>query len=94
VCNHRRKLYPETVTRLPQAWHLKTWRLILILRLAVLLNRTRAADDMPVMRADVLGETLRVRFPAGWLEQHPLSLADLRQEAAFLKRSPVKLDFS
>lgn len=94
VCNHRRKVYPDTVKRLPKTWHRKTWRLISLLRLAVLLNRTRAPNDLPVLDVSVSGETLRITFPAGWLEQHPLTLADLQQEEGFLKKSPVSLEFS
>jgi exopolyphosphatase/guanosine-5'-triphosphate,3'-diphosphate pyrophosphatase len=94
VCNHRRKLYPDTVSRLPPSWHQKTWRLILLLRLAVLLNRTRAPDKLPAMQVSVSGETLRLGFPDQWLEQHPLTLADLRQEDGFLKKGLVKLAFS
>jgi len=94
VCNHRRKLYPETVNRLPPGWHLKTWRLILLLRVAVVLHRPRVPDDVPIMLASVAGETLQVSFPSGWLQEHPLTLADLRQEEALLRKSPVKLEFS
>jgi len=94
VCNHRRKVYEDTVKRLPKTWHLKTWRLITVLRLAVLLNRSRAPNDLPFMEVSVSGETLRVRFPEGWMEQHPLTLADLRQEENFLRKSPTSLQFS
>jgi exopolyphosphatase/guanosine-5'-triphosphate,3'-diphosphate pyrophosphatase len=94
VLNHRRKLYPDIVTQLPQGWHRKTWRLILLLRLAVVLHRTRAPDDVPIMMASVEGETLRVVFPPGWLQEHPLTLADLRQEEALLRKIPVALEYS
>ena len=94
VCNHRRKVHEDTVKRLPKAWHLKTWRLISLLRLAVLLNRSRAPNHLPVMEVSVSGETLRVSFPEGWMEQHPLTLADLRQEENFLRKSPISLEFS
>lgn len=94
VHNHRRKVYEDTVKRLPKDWHRKTWRLISLLRLAVLLNRTRAPNDVPVLQVRVARETLRIGFPEGWLEQHPLTLADLQQEVIFLKKSPTSLEFS
>lgn len=93
VCNHRRKVYQDTVKRLPKAWHRKTWRLISLLRLAVLLNRSRAPNDLPVIQVSVSGETLRISFPEGWMEEHPLTLADLQQEANFLSKSPISLEF-
>ncbi len=94
VCNHRRKICEDAVKRLPKSWHLKTWRLITLLRLAVLLNRSRAPNDLPILEVSVSGETLSIRFPEGWMEQHPLTLADLQQEENFLRKSPISLEFS
>lgn len=94
VANHRRKVNAEAVKRLPRRWQAKTWRLVLLLRLAVLLHRTRAPDDIPPLEVTVDDETLRLRFPEGWLERHPLTLVDLQQESGFLRKSPVTLEFS
>ena len=45
-------------------------------------GRTPAAPPVPVL--DVRSRTLRLRIPARWLHDHPLTRADLTQEAAYL----------
>jgi len=37
---------------------------------------------------------LRLRFPVNWLERHPLTAADLAQEAAYLKATKIKFKFA
>jgi len=65
--------------------------LAIVLRLSVLLHRSR----MPVSKEGikVQGDTdqLRLRFPPGWLDAHPLTAADLEEEAQTLKAADFSL---
>ena len=42
-------------------------------------------------RGAVAGTELRLSFPRGWLTQHPLTWADLRQEKDFLEAIGIRL---
>lgn len=67
-------------------------RLCVILRLAILLHRMRGIQDPPTLRLVTKNDcTLKVLFPAGWLEEHPLTAADFKKEAEWLERINFKL---
>jgi len=94
VRNHRRKISKAGIADLPSGWHQKCLALIVILRLAVLLNRTRAPASPPAFQVVPEAETLEIRFPPGWLSEHPLTRADLEREAAYLQSAGIALAFS
>jgi exopolyphosphatase/guanosine-5'-triphosphate,3'-diphosphate pyrophosphatase len=81
---HRRKLGPEVFAGLPREWRLRVLRLSVLLRLAVLLHRTRSRTAMPKVGVKVAGRSIRVNFPASWLRVHPLTEADLERERRYL----------
>ncbi len=85
VGTHRRKFRMEFVDSLPGHWIERTKRLAVILRLAVLLCRSRSSAALPEMKLSTDRDTVRLRFPPGWLKNHPLTLADLEQEARYLE---------
>jgi len=62
-----------------------------LLRLAALLSRSRTTDPLPPLRASAEDKTLRLELPASWLDQHPLTRADLEQEVNFFKILDLKL---
>jgi len=66
-------------------------RLCIILRLAVLLNRSRSKQPLPKISFTEIAKTLHMKFPRGWLNEHPLTRADLAQEAKYLKPAKVNL---
>ena len=68
---------------------------LISLRLAVILERSHADSHSPqdVVLSRVGRETV-LDLPAGWLEAHPLSADELRQEQQFLKNQGVKLSFA
>ena len=68
-------------------------RLCVLLRLAVVLNRSRADDFLPPIEAELQGEALALAFPPGWLEAHPLTRADPEQERAYLGAAEIGLRF-
>jgi len=68
--------------------------LSVLLRLAVLLHRSRTDQTPPRLRFVATANQLRLQFPPGWLERYPLTAADLAQEAVYLKAAKFKLKFS
>jgi exopolyphosphatase/guanosine-5'-triphosphate,3'-diphosphate pyrophosphatase len=52
-----------------------------LLRLSIRLHRGRSWDDIPEIEIKAKKESLRLGFPAGWLDEHPLTLGDLTKEA-------------
>jgi exopolyphosphatase/guanosine-5'-triphosphate,3'-diphosphate pyrophosphatase len=81
---HRRKFAAAECAALDAAARVAVLRLAVLLRLAVVLHRSRAALRLPRFTLQAVGNTLTLRFPAGWLERHPLTGADLAQESQFL----------
>ncbi|MBM3978098.1 MAG: Ppx/GppA family phosphatase [Planctomycetes bacterium] len=60
-------------------------RLCVLLRLAVLLNRSRSPAPLPALRCSVAPASFTLLLPADWLLAHPLTLADLEEEARVLR---------
>jgi exopolyphosphatase/guanosine-5'-triphosphate,3'-diphosphate pyrophosphatase len=91
VGGHRRKLPREMLDDLSPPWHIKAEFLIVLLRLAVLLHRGRSAVALPSISLNAEGHLLEIAFPRGWLDDHPLTAADLELEAEYLKAAGFKL---
>jgi exopolyphosphatase / guanosine-5'-triphosphate,3'-diphosphate pyrophosphatase len=85
VTLHRRKLDDPFVAELPAEWRAPAFRLIVLLRLAVLLNRTRSPSDLPPIALRAAKDSLDLQFPPGWLDLNPLTAADLKQERDWLR---------
>lgn len=93
VRGHRRK-FPETVFReLPDYQVEPARRLCVLLRLAVLLRRSRSGTPLPQFTLSATGKGLQLQFPTGWLARHPLTRADLAQEAEYLQAAKFKLHY-
>jgi exopolyphosphatase/guanosine-5'-triphosphate,3'-diphosphate pyrophosphatase len=91
VRSQRRKLPLAEFERLPTALASVSLRACAVLRIAVTWHRRRSTEALPVVAVTAAGSTLKLRYPEGWLEEHPLMRADLAQEAVFLKAAGVKL---
>ena len=78
---------------LPQGWREKALHLVVLLRVAVLLNRSRSSQELPKILLNVTDNGLRLNFPAAWLQQNPLSVADLEQESLHLENAGILLSF-
>jgi exopolyphosphatase/guanosine-5'-triphosphate,3'-diphosphate pyrophosphatase len=68
-------------------------RALVLLRLAVLLNRSRPVELPPLPALTPSSSGLRVAFPPGWLDAHPLTREDLGEEARELSPAGVTLAF-
>ncbi len=94
VLNHRRKLALGAIAGIAVGWQQKCVKLIVILRLAVLLNRTRAPAFLPAFQLVPGTDALEIRFPPGWLSEHPLTRADLQREVGYLRTAGIDLVYS
>lgn len=90
---HRGKLDASVFESLPGRWSRHVRRLGVLLRLAVLLHRSRSPDPPPKFTLHAEGRSLRLDLPKGWLDEHPLTQADLEQEAELLKAIDHRLKF-
>jgi len=91
VRSHRRKLVLDGLDELIPPWDRLAVRLLLILRLAVLLHRNRSDDGLPAFRVSPRGRGLQIRFRLRSLRNHPLTAADLQQEAEYLRPEGMAL---
>jgi exopolyphosphatase/guanosine-5'-triphosphate,3'-diphosphate pyrophosphatase len=91
VGGHRRKLALEGMEELVPPWDRNAVYLIIILRLAVLLHRGRSTAALPPIALTPGSKSLELRFPARWLNDYPLTLADLQQEVDYLRAAGIRL---
>jgi exopolyphosphatase/guanosine-5'-triphosphate,3'-diphosphate pyrophosphatase len=89
--SHRRKPDDAVLRSLPERLRRPTARVTALLRLAVLLQRGRAADPAPPIELQADDKALQIHLPQQWLERHPLTRADLDQERDYLKQLDIKL---
>lgn len=90
---HRSRLSTSACDDLPGA-HVETiQRLAVLFRLACLLHRSRTPGLKPPVRLTVNRRALDLRFSGKWLAAHPLTRADLEQEAEYLESIQMRLQF-
>lgn len=92
--SHRRKFPAALFKALPQPEGGRALRLAILLRLAVLLRRSRTDYELPSLAIGITERGMTLRFPEGWLNDHPLTAADLEQESLFLAEAKFALQFS
>ena len=88
---HRRKLALEGVEELVPPWDRSALYLIVLFRLAVLLHRGRSPTALPAIELTATPRSLEVNFPPRWLQEHPLTSADLQQEVDYRRASGFRL---
>lgn len=94
VRSHRRKLPPgEELAAIPQDEQPGLMRLCILLRLAVLLNRSRSNRALPRFKTVAGEDSLALKFPKDWLPTNPLTLADFESEAEYLQAVKFTLTF-
>ena len=89
---HRRKIRADEIPafslyQLPQVIYL-----LVLLRLAVLLNQKRRDDLLPEINASATHQALQLTLPLDWLTQQSLLAADLLAEQKALKKIAFVLD--
>lgn len=91
IGSHRRRLTTERLDELPISLQKPTLRVTLILRLAVLLNRSRSEPVLPAPRLLATKGGCTLELPRGWNEANPLALADLEEEARYVRAVGLEL---
>jgi len=91
---HRRRLALGQLEQVPEHDRRRILYLCILLRLAVLLNRSRSEAPLPDIKARAGENALELMFPDGWLAQHPLTLTDLESEKEMLQAAGWKLGFA
>lgn len=81
---HRRRLKPSTLEELRATGGESALHLAILLRLAATLNRSRDPQPLPPFTLTAAGATLELRFPEDWLQDRPMTRADLRNERDYL----------
>ena len=84
IGNHRRRLDDLSLDSLKADWRGPIFKLIVLLRLAVVLNRARSNAELPEIRLSGGDNALKLRFPKHWFGANPLTHADLVQEQELL----------
>jgi exopolyphosphatase/guanosine-5'-triphosphate,3'-diphosphate pyrophosphatase len=77
----RRRFPPTRIEDLGPGQRRIVERLALLLRLAVLLERSRGQTKLPRIGITAKKDGYLLDFPKGWLDENPLTRADLEQEA-------------
>ena len=94
VKSHRGKFSLSRFNKLPEPWRPQAPLLAILLRLAVLLHRNRNDIDLPEFKISITKSKIQLQFPKNWLNQAPLTYADLQKEADLLKPAGFKLEFA
>jgi exopolyphosphatase / guanosine-5'-triphosphate,3'-diphosphate pyrophosphatase len=93
VQNHRRKFLREDTPLSIEDNPEVIKRLCILLRLSVLLNRSRFYTALPKIRIKAEKNSIKLSFPKNWLETHPLTLADLETEYTYLENAGFTLKY-
>jgi exopolyphosphatase/guanosine-5'-triphosphate,3'-diphosphate pyrophosphatase len=88
---HRQKFIPADFKSFSKKFRKKIFRLIIILRVAVILNRSIPDSHEINYTVAAKKKTLIIRFPDQWFEDNPLTIADLENEMAYLSAIGFKL---
>ena len=92
VRNHRKKFSLARFADLPAPWRQHAPIMTILFRLASLLHRNRHSVR-PDFQINIDNKDITLTFPEQWLEQAPLTQADLKQEMHYLKAARFKLSF-
>jgi len=82
---HRRKIDVEDYAGLPKSERKRLMKLTALLRLAALLHRGRHDDDLERVSLTVDGSELTFSLADDWIEEMPLTHAELESESERLQ---------
>jgi len=86
IGGQRHRINRQSFDLLPDSWREAGLRLLIILRVAVLLNRSRKEVEQIPVTMDVSDNGLTIQFDADWLAANPLTIADLEREKGYLQQ--------
>ena len=93
VRSHRRKIAMPVFAEVSDDVRNKLIKLIIILRLGIVLNRSRNVLETPEIEVNVNNNKIELLFQEGWLSDHPLTEADLETESSYLSVTDYQLIF-
>ena len=91
IGGHRRRLDLPIFETLPERLIEPTKRVCALLRLSIVLHRSRLPNTQIAAQWRASGEVLHLEFPRRWLSGHPLTRADLSSEKVQLDRLGIEL---
>jgi len=91
LIGHHRRKFPERHDFPLSLDTRKQFYSLIIFRLACLLHRSRLARDLPSIRLEPHPNQLDFHIPKTWLDEHPLTYADLLKEQEYLTEKLFKL---
>jgi exopolyphosphatase/guanosine-5'-triphosphate,3'-diphosphate pyrophosphatase len=94
VRGHRRKFSPSIFEGLESDDLPRLRYLCILVRLAVLLQHPRNHESPPDFTLSPVSNGLTLTFPAGWLDDRSLTMADLKNERDYLAKQDFKLKVS
>ena len=84
IQGHRRKFSTALFDEFNDRKALHFSRLTILLRLAIVLHRSRSKERLPAFRLKTNKDNIDLSFPDNWLSYHPLTRTDLEHEAEYL----------
>jgi len=94
IASQRHQIVMRYLKDLPRAWREPALRLGILLRLAVLMNRSRNDAELPPVELSVDTHSLALTFDPAWLEANPLTVADLEREKRLLAQAGYDLSYN
>jgi len=91
VDSHRGKLTIDSFNDIPKKLRQKLIYLTVIIRLSVIFHRSRIENQLPVIKITIEDNDLTLYLPDMWLNEHPLTINDLEQEADYLLAVGLKM---
>ena len=93
VAGHRGKVKRELLDDLAGNEAERLPRMVGIVRLAALFKYVELLEELPDFHLSARRDALALEFPAGWLDQHPLTWQELQQEQRAFERLGLALSF-
>ena len=90
---HRKKLPMQEVEGMSQKSAKTLLRLSILLRLAVLLHSDRGGEEVVEPQIKAFKYSIKLTFPKGYLNEHPMTLLDLEKEKSLLSEGMFELSF-
>ena len=91
IRSHRQKFPLPVFEALPEEYFDAAIRLAIILRIAVILHRSRAKSTVPKFKLKASKNKLEIQFPSGWFESNALTLTDFKNEIELLESTGIEL---
>lgn len=85
IRGHRGKPTKEKIGDIAPMWDRKLLHLVALLRIATRIHRRRSPRPPPRVVVEVADRMIKLSFPDNWLDDRPLSRADLEEDGVMLQ---------